>query len=76
MTSDNEPEPSVGLEDYKTVLRLMDEYLPVDQWAGKIITPAMLRELGLVGRGPLDDLLQQCLARDSSLLLDDFGGEI
>jgi len=76
MTSDNEPEPSVGLEDYKTVLRLMDEYLPVDQWAGKIITPAMLRELGLVGHSPLDDLLGQCLARDPSLVPGDSAGEI
>jgi hypothetical protein len=76
MAGDAEPEVNLGLNDYRTVLRLMDQYLPVDQLAGKIITPDMLRELGLLEDSPLDNLLQKCLATESSPAPDNSSGEI
>ena len=62
MDADAEPGINLCFNDYETVLRLVDEYLPVDQLADKIINPDMLKELGLLGRGSLDDLLDKCLA--------------
>jgi len=65
LVGDAEPEVSPMAIDYKTVLRLMDQYLPVDEYAGKTITPEMLRELGLLGKSPLDDLLHKSLAGET-----------
>lgn len=62
MDGDAEPGANLCVTDYETVLRLVDEYLPVDQLADKIITPDMLKELGLLGRGPLDVLLEKYMA--------------
>jgi hypothetical protein len=64
MTSDSEPEVSPGLNDYKTFLELIDQYLPVDQIAGKFISPAMLSEFGLLEDSPLDNLLNKVLTKD------------
>jgi hypothetical protein len=60
----NEPAPFRNLceEDYKTVLQLLDEYIPVEDWCGKIIRPPMLQELGLLGAHPVDDLLKKFLS--------------
>ena len=64
---DGYAEPGINLcvTDYETVLRPVGEFPPVDQLADKIITPDMLKELGLLGGGPLDDLLEECMAPES-----------
>lgn len=66
LAGDAEPEVSPRTTDYATVLRLMDQYLPVEQFAGKIITPEMLQDLGLLENSPLDALLQKCLMPDNA----------
>ena len=60
-----EPEVYPVVTDYKKVLELMNQYLPVDEFAGKAITPEMLRELGLLENSPLNAMLQNCLATDT-----------
>ena len=64
MAGDVESEATIWSTDCKTMLRLMDQYLPVDEFVDKIITPDRLKELGLVGHSPLDDLLRKCLAEN------------
>jgi len=68
---DDEPEPAevegeppvdLGLVDYQTLLGLMDQYLPVEQFGGKVITPAMLKEMGLLENSPLDAFIQKFTA--------------
>ena len=66
MAGDAEPEVNPMVTNYKTVLRLMDQYLPVDQWAGKTITPDMLRELAVLENSSLDDLLHKCLSGNAT----------
>ena len=55
-----EPQIDLGTVDYQTVLGLMDQYLPVEQFGGKVITPAMLKEMGLLENSPLDAFIQKC----------------
>jgi len=63
---DAEPGIDLAEQDYKTVLQLIDEYLPIKQMAGKIITPDMLKEFGLLENSPLDNLLKHCLSGDAN----------
>jgi hypothetical protein len=63
LAGDAEPEANPWTTDYKKVLELMDQYLPVDQCIDKFMTPAMLNELGLLENSPLDNLMGRCLAR-------------
>lgn len=64
MADASEPEVYPVVTDYKKVLELMNQYLPVDEFAGKAITPEMLGELGLLENSPLDAMLQKCLAKE------------
>jgi len=43
--------PNFGEMDYRTVLRLMNNYLPVKGLAGKVLTPALLDEFCLLDAG-------------------------
>lgn len=63
---DAELEDSPMVTDYKTVLRLINQYLPVDEFAGKTITPEMLEDFGLLENSPLDALLNHCLPGTSA----------
>jgi hypothetical protein len=51
--SETEPEDS----DYAKVLRLIDEFLPVQELAGKVINVPLLRQFGLVENEKLDRFL-------------------
>ncbi len=68
--------PLKGGTDYKTVLELMNQYLPVTQFAGKTIIPKMLRKLRLLENSPLENLLQKCLAGDEMTSQPDSTAEI
>jgi hypothetical protein len=51
--SETDPEDS----DYVKVLRLIDEFLPVRELAGKVVNVPMLRQFGLVENEKLDRVL-------------------
>jgi hypothetical protein len=51
--SETDPEDS----DYVKVLRLIDEFLPVKELAGKVINVPVLRQFGLVENEKLDRFL-------------------
>lgn len=61
---EEETEPKVSLPgtDYGKVLELMSQYLPVDQLAGRVLTPSMLRDYALLEGNPIDKLLVKCMA--------------
>ena len=43
--------PDFGEMDYRTVLRLLDKYLPVEALAGRVLTPSLLDEFDLLDPG-------------------------
>ena len=61
VAGDVDPDDHPYVVDYRMVLQLMDQYLPIDQLADTIITPAKLKELGLLENSPLDDVLLRCM---------------
>jgi len=61
-----ESEINLAEQDYNTVLRLIDEYFSVEQMAGKIITPDMLKEFGLLEKSPLDNFLRNCWSKGAT----------
>lgn len=54
--------------DYKAVLELMGQYLPVDQFSDQIISPAMLGEMALLEGNELDRLLLGCMGEECSFV--------
>jgi len=48
--------------DYIKVLRLIDEFLPVNEFAGKVINMPVLRQFGLVENEKLDQFLATAFA--------------
>lgn len=57
--SDLDPEDA----DYARVLELIDEYLPVREFAGRIVTVDLLREFGLLEDRRVDKALAAALAK-------------
>lgn len=49
--------------DYARVLQLIDEFLPVNEFAGRIVTVALLREFGLVENEHVDDFLATAFSK-------------
>lgn len=49
--------------DYGRVLQLIDEFLPVDEFAGRIVSVDILREFGLVENERMDDLLTSSFSK-------------
>ena len=54
-------EPDLDEIDHARVLELINEYLPAKEFAGRRITPADLRQFGLIESEPLDQLLASTL---------------
>lgn len=54
-------EPDLDEIDHARVLELINEYLPAKEFAGRRITPADLRQFGLIESAPLDRLLAATL---------------
>lgn len=48
--------------DYARVLELMDEFLPVSEYSGRVISVALLREFGLVENERVDNFLNAAFA--------------
>ncbi len=51
--------------DYARVLKLIDEYLPARQFAGRIVSVNMLREFGLVDNQPVNALRAAAFPKSS-----------
>jgi hypothetical protein len=49
--------------DYEHVLQLINEFLPVNEFAGRIVNVAALREFGLVENDRLDNFLAAAFAK-------------
>jgi hypothetical protein len=60
-----EPDSVVDPEeaDYARVLKVINEYLPVKEFAGKIVELTALRRLGLVDCETLEDILNTALSK-------------
>jgi hypothetical protein len=52
--------------DYERVLQAIDEFLPVKEFAGKIVSVGILREFGLVGNEQVDKLLATAFRKSRS----------
>ena len=48
---------------YARMLECINEFLPVEEYAGRVINVALLREFGLVGNAHIDDLLAAAFAK-------------
>lgn len=49
--------------DYERVLKLIDEFLPVNEFAGRIVSVSVLREFGLVENERMDNLLTSSFSK-------------
>ncbi len=49
--------------DYERVLKLIDEFLPVNEFAGKIVSVGILREFGLIENERMDNLLTSSFSK-------------
>ncbi|HEX4644046.1 MAG TPA: hypothetical protein VH598_00400, partial [Verrucomicrobiae bacterium] len=49
--------------DYERVLQLINEFLPVNEFAGRIVSAAALRDFGLVENDRLDNFLAAAFAK-------------
>lgn len=49
--------------DYVRVLQLIDEFLPVKEFAGKVVSVAVLREFGLIENERVDDFLAAAFSK-------------
>ncbi|MGA2248408.1 MAG: hypothetical protein ABSH48_25855, partial [Verrucomicrobiota bacterium] len=49
--------------DYSRVLELIHEFLPVHEFAGRIISVAVLREFGLVDNQHVDNILAAAFSK-------------
>lgn len=49
--------------DYERVLKLVDEFLPVNEFAGRIVSVSVLREFGLVENERMDNLLTSSFSK-------------
>jgi hypothetical protein len=52
--------------DYERVLQLINEFLPVDEFAGRIVSVKTLREFGLVENQRMDDVLAASFSKRES----------
>lgn len=52
--------------DYERVLELINEFLPVKEFAGRIITVSVLREFGLVGNEGVDNFLSAAFGKSKA----------
>ena len=53
--------------DYERVLQLINEFLPVNEFAGRIVNVSVLREFGLVEPAPVDGFLAAAFAKTKPL---------
>jgi hypothetical protein len=49
--------------DYERVLKLIDEFLPVNEFAGKVVSVDVLREFGIVENKRMDNLLASSFSK-------------
>ena len=50
--------------DYAQMLQVIDEFLPVDQFAGRIISTSVLREFGLIENERVDNFLASAFSKN------------
>jgi hypothetical protein len=55
--------------DYARVLQLINEFLPVNEFAGRIVGVAVLREFGLVENEPVDNFLTAAFSKSEPAMV-------
>lgn len=54
--------------DYERVLKLIDEFLPVNEFAGKVVSVGILREFGLLENKHMDNLLTSSFSKSERVI--------
>lgn len=54
--------------DYERVFKLIDEFLPVNEFAGRVVSVGVLREFGLLENKPMDNLLASSFSKSEQAI--------